>query len=75
MDDELEIDEYGTRPWVYEAAVTDPTGLRVHVTTVVPTRARWNDANECGEFAAMAAEQAMRNAQKSRKTEQERPPF
>ncbi len=75
MDDELETDEYGTRPWVYEAAVTDPTGLRIHVTAIVPRRADWKDAKECGEFTAMAAEQAMRAAQKSRKTEQERPPF
>lgn len=71
----MDEDEYGRRPWVYEAIVTDPTGLRVHVTATVPARSMWHDAKECGELTSMAAEQAMRHVQKSRKTEQERCPF
>jgi hypothetical protein len=68
-------DDYGRRPWVYEATITDPTGLQVHVTATVPAGAEWDDAKECGEFAQMAAERAMQGARKSRKTEQERCPF
>ena len=68
-------DEYGRRPWVHEATVTDPTGLRVHVTATVPAGAWWEDATVCGGLTSMAAEQAMRHMRKSRKTEQERCPF
>lgn len=69
-------DEFGVPiPWVHEAIITDPTGLRVHVTVTVPPRASWRTDGETTEIAQMAATRAMTQLNKMRKTEQERPPF
>lgn len=70
-------DEYGVPvPWVYEATITDPTGLRVTVTVTVPPRAAWGDRTlESAEIAQMNAAHCMTQLAAIRKTEQERPPF
>ncbi len=62
-------------PWLHEAIITDPTGLRVHVTVTVPPRAAWRTDGESTEIAQMTAGRAMTQLTQMRKTEQERPPF
>lgn len=69
-------DEYGRAvPWVHEAIVTDPTGLRVHVTVTVPPTASWKTDHETTEIAQMTATRAMTQLTTMRKTEQDRCPF
>lgn len=69
-------DEHGAPiPWVHEAIITDPTGLRVHVMVTVPPRASWKTDGETTEIAQMTATRAMTQLNTMRKTEQERCPF
>lgn len=62
-------------PWRMESTITDPTGLKVHVTVTVPPAADWVNSLECAELAQMGAAQTMRHIRKNRKADQERCPF
>ncbi|GAA2696368.1 hypothetical protein [Actinoplanes palleronii] len=72
---ELERDEYGRTPWVHEATITDPTGLHVQVSVVIPPAADWDESTESLEIAQMQAVAAMKHIRKIRKERQERCPF
>lgn len=62
-------------PWIFEATVSDPTRLRVHVAVTVPPSASWEDVGECSEIAQMTASRAIAHARQNRKNCQERCPF
>lgn len=63
------------RPWVFESTITDPTGLKVHVTVTAPPTADWDNSLECAELAQMGAATTVRHIRKNRKADQERCPF
>lgn len=68
------IDDYRL-PWVHEATITDPTGLRVQVLVTIPPAANWDRSDESTEIAQMQASQAMRHLTKLRKEHNEECPF
>lgn len=68
-------DEYGRVPWLHEAAITDPTGLKVTVTVTVPVDADWDHSEECSEYAQMAAIRAIKQITKNRKDHYDKVPF
>lgn len=72
---ELERDEYGRTPWVHEASITDPTGLHVQVTVVIPPAAHWDNSLESLEIAQMQAAAAIKHIRKIREDDQKRCPF
>jgi hypothetical protein len=70
-------DEYGRTPWLLEAATTDPTGVRVHVTVTVPAGHVWDDKaiGECAEIAQMTATRASNQISDSRLAAADKVPF
>jgi hypothetical protein len=69
-------DEHGCpRPWVHEATITDPSGLRVQVTVTIPPAADWDQSLEALEIAQMQAAAAAKHLRATRKEYQERAPF
>ena len=53
-------------PHVFQASETDPSGIRVNVTIVVPAAPAWRDVREVAELAQMAASGAMGQVHRSR---------
>ncbi|WP_327029736.1 hypothetical protein OG989_04220 [Micromonospora sp. NBC_01740] len=61
-------DGYFIEPYVFESTVTQPDGIRVHVSISVPPDAAWKDTPETAEVAQMTASRALAqiNASKER---------
>lgn len=70
-------DEYGRTPWLMESTITDPSGIRVHVTIAVPPGKAWDDkaVGDCTEIAQMHAAGAMTHINKCRQIAAEKVPF
>jgi len=56
----------GGSPHVFQASYTDPSGIRVNTTILVPAEVAWPDVREVGEIAQMTACGALAHIDTSR---------
>lgn len=50
--------------WKFEAAITNPDGIRTHVTITLPDTEAWSDIYEVAEQAAINAQRAQQDIAK-----------
>jgi hypothetical protein len=62
-------------PYIFDARISDPTGLRIDVTITVPEPATWPDVGDAAEIAQMAASRGLAQTRQARSNYYERPPF
>lgn len=52
------------RAWTFESAITNPDGIRTHVTVTVPDAEAWSDIYEAAEVATINAQRAQQDIAK-----------